>query len=199
MNAPPRIDGVILAAGLSSRMSRPKALLEVGTLSFLERASKTLRHAGCHRIVVVVNQAADWAAAHADRLGLEVVVNAQAESEQVDSLRLALERMSGDTAAVLVMPVDLPLILPDTALAVADAFRETGGLLIVPFHNSVAGHPVLLGRPLFSEILTTPLEEGLRSLIMLHARDLREVKVADPGILLDIDTPDDYRRLHEQQ
>lgn len=199
MTVSPPIDGIILAAGLSSRMARPKPLLEVGSLTFVERATHTLRHAGCRRTYVVVNADAAWAQEHAERLGFEVVVNGQPESEQIDSLRLALERVDGEAGAVLVLPVDLPLIMEDTALAIADSFRMDPGPLIVPFHNGVAGHPVLLGRTLFAEILSTPYEEGVRSVIMAHARDLREVKVADPGILIDIDTPDDYWRFIEKK
>jgi len=199
MSTTPPIDGVILAAGLSSRMSRPKPLLEVGTLTFLERAATTLRYAGCRRTYVVVNADAEWADAEGARLGLDVVRNLQPESEQIDSLRLAVEQLDDDCGAILVLPVDLPLIAEETALAVADSFRVQPGPLIVPFHNTVAGHPVLLGRALFSEIIATPLEEGVRSLIMAHARELREVKVPDPGILIDIDTPDDYWRYVEQK
>ena len=58
---------------------------------------------------------------------------------------------------------------------------------------------LLLGRELFDDIGSKPLEEGIRSLILMHARHLREVKVVDPGILVDIDTPDDYWRYIENK
>src|SRR5690606_38626865 len=128
---------------------------------------------------------------------LDVVVNEYPESEPIDSLRLVLEKLPQDTAAVVVLPVDLPLIAEDTAAALVQSFRDEPGPLILPFHNGVAGHPVLVGRELFNDILTRPFDEGLRSLIMENARSLREVKVVDPGILIDIDTPDDYWRFIE--
>jgi molybdenum cofactor cytidylyltransferase len=193
------IDGVILAAGLSSRMERPKPLLRVGPLRFVERAARTLRAAGCRDIYLVVNAGADWAPAVAAELALKLVPNDQVESEQVDSVRLALRSVPDDTAAVLVLPVDLPLVTEETAAALVNAWRIEPAPLYLPFHNTVAGHPVLLGRELFAEILDTQLEEGIRSLIMAHARDMREVKVTDPGILIDIDTPDDYWRYIEQK
>jgi molybdenum cofactor cytidylyltransferase len=130
---------------------------------------------------------------------LKLVPNDQVESEQVDSVRLALRSVPDDTAAVLVLPVDLPLVTEETAAALVNAWRIEPAPLYLPFHNTVAGHPVLLGRELFAEILDTQLEEGIRSLIMAHARDMREVKVTDPGILIDIDTPDDYWRYIEQK
>ena len=197
MSASPAIDGVILAAGLSSRMARPKPLLEIGSSSFLERAATILRAAGCRSSYIVGNADATWLD-QASELGLHIVINPQAESEQIDSLRLVLPRLPSDTAAVLVLPVDLPLIREETAAAVADEFRQHAAPIVLPFHNGVAGHPVLLARELFTEILTRPFEEGLRSLILAHARELREVKVVDPGILVDIDTPDDYTRFVER-
>jgi molybdenum cofactor cytidylyltransferase len=190
------IDGVILAAGLSTRMERPKPLLMVGADTFVERALRTLRGAGCRRIHVVVNADASWT----DDIvaeDVDVVVNDQLDSEPVDSLRLVLARLDEDVEGVLVLPVDLPLISEGTARALADSFRAEPTSLALPFHNGVAGHPVLVGRALFAEILTRRLDEGLRTLIMERGRTLREVKVTDPGILIDIDTPDDYWRFIE--
>jgi molybdenum cofactor cytidylyltransferase len=195
MNVP--VDGVILAAGASERMARPKPLLRVGEETFIERAARTLQAAGCRTVYAVVSPGADWVEAAARDLGVEVLVNERPGAEQIDSLRLALANVGDDVAAVLVLPVDLPLVTPETARAIVAAFELDPGPLYLPFHNGVAGHPVLLGRELFDELLHAPLEEGVRTLIMSHARDLREVKVVDPGILIDIDTPDDYWRYIE--
>jgi molybdenum cofactor cytidylyltransferase len=190
------IDGIILAAGQSRRMGQPKAALTVPDgASFLDRAVRTLRAAGCRRVLVVVNAAAEPA-----RGGeLEVVVNAFPESEQIDSLRLALERLDDSTAAVMVLPVDLPLISPDTAAAVAASFRERAAAVVVPCHEGVAGHPILLARAVFAEILQRDWDEGMRSLLLVHEHETRTVAVTDPGILIDIDTPDDYVRHVVQQ
>jgi CTP:molybdopterin cytidylyltransferase MocA len=198
MNNVPLIDGVILAAGRSSRMARPKPLLEVGTMTFLERAARTLQAAGCRARYIVAYPEAEWLQ-QAAQLGLQVVLNPLTDSEQLDSLRLAIQQLPEDTAAALVLPVDVPLVREDTAAAVSASYRAQPASLILPFHNGVAGHPVLLGRELFDDIMTRPLEEGIRSLILAHARHLREIKVVDPGILVDIDTPDDYWRYIENK
>lgn len=195
----PAVDGVILAAGMSSRMERPKPLLNVGSMTFLERAVKTLEAAGCRRTYVVVNANEDGTGESARALGAEVVVNDQPESAPVDSLRLVLRQLPDDTAGVVVLPVDLPLIDEETVTAIVRSFRANPGRLILPFHNGVAGHPVLIGREMFDDVMTRDLEEGLRSLIMESARTLREVRVVDPGILIDIDTPDDYWRFIENK
>lgn len=187
------VDGVILAAGRSTRMAEPKPLLTIGPLTFLERAAITLRKAGCRRTYVVANADAMWLD-RAAQLDLDVVINPEPESEQIDSLRLVLRQLPDDTAGVLILPVDLPLITESTATAVVASFVARSAPLVLPFHNTVAGHPVLLGRELFDAVLTGTYEEGLRSLIMDHAHDLQEVRVDDEGILIDIDSPDDYSR-----
>jgi molybdenum cofactor cytidylyltransferase len=192
------VDGVILAAGQSRRMGEPKAALPTAAgESFLERAAHTLHAAGCRRVLVVVNAAASARAEPnrgTERLDLEIVVNADANSEQIDSLRLALQRLDESTDAVLVLPVDLPLIAVETAVAVVSAFREQSGPVVVPAHGGVAGHPILLGRELFAEIAHGVWEEGMRSFLLAHVNLVRMVNVDDPGILIDIDTRDDYVR-----
>ena len=194
-----QVHGVILAAGRSTRMSEPKPLLEVGGETFLRRSARTLRQAGCERVHVVVNADAEWAEDAVRGLDAEVLHNPDPDSEQVDSLRIVLRTLPDDVGGVLVLPVDLPLVAAETARAVVAAFRAAPGPLFLPFHNGVAGHPVLLGRELFTEVLDSPLDEGIRSLIMEHSADLREVAVTDPGILIDIDTPDDYWRYIQQK
>ncbi|HSJ14796.1 MAG TPA: nucleotidyltransferase family protein [Longimicrobiales bacterium] len=188
------VDGVILAAGLSTRMDRPKPLLEVGDTTFLERAIRTLKEGGCRYIVAVVNEADDWTQRLADATGAAVVVNDQPESEQIESLRLGIGALPGDWSAVAVLPVDVPLVAADTVRLLVAAFTQHGAPITLPFHNGVAGHPVLVGRSIAAEIMTGTWEEGVRSVIMAHAHDLREVKVMDPGILIDVDTPEDYWR-----
>src|SRR5688572_26695396 len=168
------VDGVILAAGQSRRMGAPKAALPTAAgESFLERAAQTLSRAGCRRVLVVVNAAHVSTSAPTERgtelRAVDFVVNDDDASEQIDSLRLALQQLDESTDAVLVLPVDLPLIAEQTAAAVVSAFREHGGPIVVPAYDGVAGHPLLLGRELFAEIVHGEWEEGMRSFLLTHA------------------------------
>jgi CTP:molybdopterin cytidylyltransferase MocA len=185
------VSGVVLAAGASVRMGTAKALLTASGETFLDRAVRVLREAGCSEVVVVVNGSASVLDA-ADALDATVLLNADDGSEQIDSLRIAVEAVALDCTAVVVLPVDLPLIRVDTIARVVRAFRDGEGRIIVPAHAGVAGHPVAIDRDLFGE-LRDDLPEGLRSLLERRAADVASVAVDDAGVLIDIDTPDDYR------
>ena len=89
------MDGIVLAAGTSTRMGQPKPLLEVDGTPFLERAIKLLRHAGCRYVIAVVNDSDDWIARLADANGAEPVINDQPDSEQIDTLRRFKEAAGG--------------------------------------------------------------------------------------------------------
>lgn len=173
-------------------MGSPKALLPAGGETFLQRAVRVLREAGCSEVVVVVGGEAEVVDA-ADALDATVLLNADASSEQIDSLRIAIEGVALDCSAVVVLPVDLPLIRVDTVARVVAASKDGAGPIIVPSHDGVAAHPVAIDRDLFGE-LRADLPEGLRSLIVRHAADVVDVAVDDPGAIVDIDTPEDYRR-----
>jgi putative nucleotidyltransferase with HDIG domain len=90
-------------------------------------------------------------------------------------------------------PVDTPLIRPATVAALAKRHAAEGGAVLYPRFRSERGHPPLIPRHLFDEILAGDGEGGLRALLQRHACE--EVDVADAGILLDMDTPEDYERL----
>jgi molybdenum cofactor cytidylyltransferase len=199
MSTPATVDAVILAAGQSTRMERPKPLLEVGTETFLERTIRMLKFGGCRYIIAVVNSNDEWIQRLADATGAAIVVNDNPESQQIDSLRLGVRALPPDWEAVAVLPVDVPLIADSTVKTLLDVVRAERPALTLPFHNGVAGHPVVLGRELESDILDKQWEEGVRSIIMSHARTIREVKVVDPAILIDIDSKEDYWRYVQEK
>ena len=102
-----KLDGIVLAAGASTRMGTPKALLEVEGTTFLERAVHLLRDAGCRYVVAVVNDD-DWIERLADVSGAAVVINDAEGTEQIDSLCLGIANLPEDSDGVMVLPVDFP-------------------------------------------------------------------------------------------
>ncbi len=187
------IAGIVLAGGLSQRMGRPKATLKVGDETFLERAIRTLKAGGCTDVVVVLN---------VDDAGIvELTAGAGGRStrgggpgtEQIDSLRAGLRALPLGADAAIVLPVDHPLVGPATVEALISEYLERDAPIVMPTHGGRRGHPVLFSARLFKELLDGDLPEGARSVIRSRVNEAAELEVNDPGVLVDVDTPDVYR------
>lgn len=188
------MDGIVLAAGRSARMGRPKALLELDGATFLWRAVAALRVGGCREVCCVVAADAAAIAAEAERAGARVVRNPEADSEPHDSLRLALHSLGEDAVAALVLPVDHPLVRDDTVAAVVSAFRARGAPIVRAAAAGRPGHPTLFARSLFPELEAPDLPEGARTVVERHAVAIEDVAVEDMGVRADIDTPAELHR-----
>lgn len=196
--------GIVLSAGQSVRMGEPKALLDLNGRTFLACAVDALRRGGCSGVVVVVADAAVADAAAADATAadgavasgmfLRVVWNAEPGGEQLDSLLTGLKALPDEVAGAVVLPVDHPLVRPETVRALLDAGRSDPDAVIRPTLDGVPGHPTLFPRALWARFHDQSLPLGARSVV--ESPDTRTVDVAvrDRGILADIDTPAAYRR-----
>jgi molybdenum cofactor cytidylyltransferase len=194
-----KLDGMVLAAGRSTRMGESKAQLEAAPgVTFLEHAVKALRQGGCRYVVAVVNDDEDWTARLADVSGAAVVINDMTGSQQIDSIRLGLAQLPEDSEGVLVLPVDFPGVQVETVAALIGEFARSRAPVIVPVHNGTAGHPVLLARAVFGELLVEPLARGAESVVDAHASDRVEVPVTDAAVLVDVDSPEDYKRFRRE-
>ncbi|MDO8837239.1 MAG: nucleotidyltransferase family protein [Vicinamibacterales bacterium] len=192
--------GLILAAGASSRMGRPKALLPIGSDTFVSRMAATMTSGGAAQVVVVVAPATSREIREALGVGdtgvpATVVVNPRPEQGQLSSLLIGLDALErSDIAGVLVCPVDIPLFTAATVHAILAAARSTFAPIVRPASHGRHGHPVLFGRRVFADLRQADLAQGARSVVQAHADEIVDVEVDDPGAFIDIDTPDDYRR-----
>lgn len=195
------IPAVVLAAGESSRMGRPKALLPTGVPgeTFLTRLVATLRTAGADDVLVVVaaEAAPIVAAATAMALPPRLVENRDsARGGQLSSLVAGLNAIDRPgVRAMLVTPVDLPLVAVETVRAILDASRRTGAPIVRPAKGSRHGHPVVFDRSVFDELRRADPATGAKAVVRAHAAEVVDVAVDDEGAFLDIDTPEDYERL----
>ena len=188
------LDGVVLAAGRSSRMGESKPSLDADGAPFIQRAVTALREGGCRDVIAVLTPEDAVAGAVAAAAGARVVMNTAAHSEQIDSLRLALRNLNPGARAVVVLPVDHPLATSATVRALIDAWCARSAPLARATYQGTPGHPTLFAASLFEELLHGDLPEGARSIVSRHEHEALDVAVADPGVTTDVDTPDDYRR-----
>ncbi|HEX9106177.1 MAG TPA: nucleotidyltransferase family protein [Longimicrobiales bacterium] len=191
-----RIAGIVLAAGASSRMGRPKPELTLGGKSFLERCIEALRAGGCDPVVAVVAEARQAAAR--ERPGVLWAQNAEPGSEQIESIRIALAEIPPDSAAVLVLPVDAPAVRAQTVRTLIQAFQASPAAHVVrPVHQGRPGHPTLFARAVFEQLCEPGLTHGAETIVTRHSASRLDVPVDDPGIVGNVNTPTDYERLVE--
>ena len=194
------IAGVILAAGESSRMGADKAVLVYRGKTFLENIIAALRKAGVRRVVVVLGHHADLIQQSIDLSSVEVVVNQDYRRGQTSSLQAGLRVLAGNEPdGILLCLVDHPAISADTVQKLIQHFMSSGKPVIVPQMRGEHGHPVLVGREVFSQIAALGPDQGADTVIHKYRDRTEFVEVADSGILLDVDDPESYLNLTRRQ
>ncbi len=189
------IAAVVLSAGESRRMGRPKALLPIGGLSFLERIVKSLRATKVEKVIVVLGHNPEEIQTKIRHLPVTVLVNSDYAQGQLSSLIVAIRALEAEKLdGILVHLVDHPFLNPDLVNLMIDRFYESKKLIVVPTCKGRRGHPVIFSSRLFGELLSAPMDQGAKSVVHAHAAETLEIESDDEGITLDIDTPEDYRR-----
>lgn len=183
--------GLILAAGESRRMGSPKALLELEGETFLDRIIR-LFSPHCEPVIVVLGAGAEAIRAGARRAaGATFAINTAWAEGQLSSMQCGLRALPPGIPGALFTLVDHPNVKPDTLTRLLAA---TGPLRIARYRGK-RGHPVYWSAPLVAELLSLGPGATARDVVERHAAEVEYIDVDDPGVLDDIDEPDDYRRL----
>jgi molybdenum cofactor cytidylyltransferase len=189
------IAGLILAAGRSARMGRPKQLLPIGDRPLLQHVVDVACSADLADVVVVLGHAAEEVAA-----GLSlppqarVVMNPEHGAGQSTSLSRGLESLGREVEAAVILLGDQPAVRRDAVRAVVEAYRQTGGPIVQASYRGVSGHPVLFHRRVWSTLHAVQGDMGARAVLRDHPDWVVPVEIDEPPPA-DVDSWKDYRRI----
>jgi len=190
------IVAVVLSAGESSRMGRPKALLPIDGQTFIERIVAALKQTKVGKIIVILGHNARELQSKISHLPVEILINTDYKLGQLSSLQLAVRNLQPDLDCdgMLVHLVDHPYLAPALVEEMIRRFYETKKRIIVPKFHGKRGHPVIFSNALFDEILSAPMEEGAKAVVNAHRPETLEIETEEEGIAVDIDTPELYQQ-----
>ena len=188
--------GIILAAGMSTRMGQLKQLLPLGGRAAIEWIAEVVGRR-LDEVVVVLGHRAEEIAPVLAAYPVSWVVNADYQTGMLSSVQCAV-RVVDTEVDYLICLGDQPRLSGAVVEQVLQARTQVSAGIIIPTANGKRGHPVLIRNTYRAEILGLPLDVGLNAVTRGHPEDTYELPVAEAAILTDMDTPADYRRELEQ-
>jgi molybdenum cofactor cytidylyltransferase len=190
------ISAVILSAGSSSRMGSPKALLEIGGVTFLRHIVDVLASASVLDVVIVLGSESGRIRPSLGWFGGTIVENAAWRDGQLSSVIAGIDAVSAREGVhgAMLCPVDHPLISHSLIVDLLQVFWRSKKKIIIPLHKGVRGHPVIFRRELFAELRSAPGAVGARAVVRGHPAEIAEVPTEVQGAVINIDTAAEYER-----
>lgn len=187
------ISAIVLAAGKSERMGRPKALLPIQGRTFLENILDAISRTSIEDTIVVLGH-------HRDQIERSVslpsvVFNPDYERGMITSFQAGIRKLSWETAGAFLFLVDHPLVESTTIESMI--MNLAPNRIVLPTFDRRRGHPVLFSSEVLEEILALGPSEGANIVVHKNPGRIIEVPVNAPGILVDIDTPEQFERLRK--
>ncbi len=186
---------VVLAAGESRRMGRQKLLLPFGETTVAGAVVGAARASRAGRTLVVLGADREAIRRGLEPAGVDFAVNENYPLGMLTSIQAGFRALPDDAKAAVVLLGDQPFLAARVIDLVIDAYEAGSKGIVVPAFQGRRGHPVLIDLRYRDEVLAIDPADGLRRLMLAHPGDILEIDAADPSILRDLDTPEDYRDL----
>ena len=185
------ISAIVLAAGKSERMGRPKALLEFRGRTFLDNILQAISRSSIEHSVIVVGH-------HRREIenavrSASMVFNPDYEQGMVTSLQTGIRAMPPESIGAFLFLVDHPVVETETIEAMISS--AAADRIVQPTFKGRRGHPVFFGADVLREILRLPSSQGADVVVRRDPARIIEIPVNTPGVLTDIDTPEEYEKL----
>ncbi len=188
------ISCVLLSAGENQRFGSPKALARTSRRTVLEDLQNTLLGSIADEIIVVLGAYFDAVKPHVfNHKKVRIVYNKDYKLGQTSSFQTGLSAVGNETRAVLLVPVDCPLILASTVDVLIRHFKQNSPDILIPAYQGKRGHPPVFNASLKAEILDLSPSTGLNSLFAVHTPEIFEIN--DPGIIQTFNTPEELEQI----
>ena len=188
------VGAILLAAGLSQRMGRPKALLPWRGIPLIYYQIRTLRRAGLKPVLVVLGHRADELGPRVDyELGATALLNPFYRKGKTTSLKTGLRALDPNTTdSAVILNVDQPRTL-QTLSTIIEHHNQHSALISIPTHKGKRGHPIVVSLKLMDDLMAvSEAQQGLKAVMRTYAEDIGLVEVDSDEVLLDLNTPEDY-------
>lgn len=193
-----RLGALILAAGLSSRMGGFKPLMQLNGKPLIHHAIELFESTNIEEIVTVVGHRSGELIPFVEQTNSRWVINHRYHDGMFSSIQLGIREFSQPCAGFFLLPVDIPLVRPETIKQLREVFaQEPSSSVCYPEYESRRGHPPLISTNLIEEISGFKEQGGMRNLLRNFEHQACVIPVADKYILMDADTDEDFSRLQE--
>lgn len=190
------VAAIVLAAGQGIRMGGGKLLLPLGDATVIERTVQGLLSVQVKDLVVVVGVYGLAIKHQLRKLPVLFAVNPDPSSDMAESIRCGLRIVNpSEIEAFLILPADMPLVLPETVRKLLISLLDSDKSIAVPVFRNRRGHPVVFRSSLYKCVLNFRSPQGIRPLIHGDPSQVFLVEVEDEGVVADLDNWDDYRKL----
>jgi len=188
------ITAIVLAAGESKRFGRNKLIEPLLGKPMIRWTVEAAVNSIVDEVIVVLGFEAHKVRRVIEDLPCKFILNKNYSAGMSSSVKLGVKQVAGKSEAVVIIPGDCPLIDENSINKVIEAFREKCLPIVIATYGGRRGHPILISRELFDEVMKISEKTfGLKYVIKKYESKIFHVEVDNPGILLDIDNPEDLR------
>jgi molybdenum cofactor cytidylyltransferase len=185
---------MILAAGESKRMGKPKLLLPFGEKTIIETIVATIVLSKVEQTLVILGSDREKTEEKIKNYPVKIVYNRDFRSGMLSSVQCGFKSLPEKSRAVLVVLGDQPKISTTVINKLIDAYKSSGKGIVLPVYKKERGHPVLIDMKYGEEVENLSPEVGLRGTVYNHPEDILEVDVETLSIFQDIDYMEDYKK-----
>lgn len=187
---------ILLAAGASKRLGKPKQLLQFQNETLLKRSVKIAHDSCCHPVIVVLSANAEKLALEIEEFNVEIVVNTESEHGMGTSIQIGTKYFSEnhpDISGVILMVCDQPFVSVDLIEKMVRSFRQTNALIVASSYRDTIGVPALFSRLIFTELMQLTADDGAKKIIYKHRENV--INIPFEAGAIDVDTEQDYLNL----